>query len=408
MGRIKIPYYVVRKERGYWLASVSMQRMGFPSSVPCGPDGPDAWKVANEWNERWQRTRTGREAPPLDVWPRGSFGEAFERFRRSETWGEKKPRTREDWERGWKYIEAIFGDVAPDTVTFEHVDAWYHGLKRTAGVREAHRAVKIWRALWQVASSMHYCHPDHDPTFGIRRETPQGRKETWREGEVVRLVKGAWKAGYRGLACIQAVAWDTGFSPVDVRTLTLAQTRTDGRSLWFEVDRAKTGQPAIGTLSRRSEALVRAYAAELAVDFHPSAPIFRTRGYAPGPKGGRPRAGVPYTKDSLVDDFAEVRALVFGPDEKRRLMDMRRSGAVEAMAGEVDSGTLAAKMANTISDSKDLQRTYLPVNRASVHLADEARKRGRRRILENKTSLKVETLRPGELKPSTKGSHSGI
>ncbi|MFO7145413.1 hypothetical protein B9T16_30365, partial [Arthrospira sp. PCC 8006] len=63
------------------------------------------------------------------------------------------------------------------------------------------------------------------------------------------------------------------------------------------------------------------------------APIFRTRGHAPGTKGGRPQASVPYTKNRLSEDFADVRALVMGADEKRMLMDMRRSGAVEANAG---------------------------------------------------------------------------
>lgn len=397
MGKVKIPYYVVRKGRGYWLVTKRMRGMGF-TNVRCGPDGPEAWRIAQEWNERWQRARTGREAAQLHIWPKGSLGEAFERFRRTETWAAKKSRTREDWDRGWTRIEAVFGDVAPRSVSLEHVDAWYHALKVNVGVREAHRAVKIWRALWQVAASMHYCHPDHDPTFGIRRETPKARSATWTEGEIVRLAKGAWKAGYRGLACIVAAAWDTGFSPVDVRTLAFRQSRTDGQLVWFEIDRAKTGQPAIGTLSRRTAALVRAYISELAIEFHPDAAIFRTRGYSPGPKGGRPRPGAPYTKDSLVDDFACVRRLVFGPDEKRRLMDMRRSGAVEAMAGGADAGALSAKLANTISDSKALQRTYLPVDRATVDLADEARKRGRRRIAENKQGRKVETLRPGELK----------
>lgn len=403
MGKVDIRYYKPIKGRGYWRSTASMQAMGFPSSVPCGPDGPEAWKVAEEWNARWDRARTGREPAPKHVYPRGSLGEAFERFRRTETWKAKAPRTREDWERGWRYINPIFGDVAPHTVTLEHVDAWYHGLKATASIGEAFRAVKIWRALWQVAASMHYCDPNHDPTFGIRRETPKGRSATWTEGEAVRLVKGAWRRGYKGLACIIAVAYDAGFSPVDARKLTFAQSRTDGRKTWFEVDRAKTGREALGTLSRRSEKLLHAYVAGLAVEFLPTAPIFRSRGYQPGPKGGRPRPGAPYTKDALVDDFADVRRLVFGPDENRKLMDMRRSGAVEAMAGGAEASALSAKMANTLSDSKALQRAYLPVDKATVDLADEARKRGRRRILENKSGRKVETLRPGDLKPAAKG-----
>ena len=100
----------------------------------------------------------------------------------------------------------------------------------------------------------------------------------------------------------------------------------------FLLKRAKTGEPALGTLSRRTRKLVEAYVAGLGYELHDEAPIFRSRGYAPGLKGGRPHVGVPYTKDSLGADFADVRLIVFGTDEKRKLMDMRRSGAVESMA----------------------------------------------------------------------------
>jgi hypothetical protein len=73
------------------------------------------------------------------------------------------------------------------------------------------------------------------------------------------------------------------------------------------------------------------------------------------------------------------------------------------MAGDVSAGALASKMANTIDSSKALQRTYLPVDHAAVGNADEARVRGRRRLLENKSGRKVETLQPGELKPAATG-----
>jgi integrase len=402
MGQIRHKHYVVRKGRGFWLATPAMQAHGFCSSVPCGADGPTAWAIADEWESRWQAARSGETPGVKKTWPKGSLGAAFDEFRRSDTWAAKKPRTREEWEqRGWPRIAPIFGDVAPRTVTFQHVDKWYHSLKASAGVREAHRAMKIWRALWQVAAAMQYCDASKDPSAGVRRETPKPRSATWREGEIVRLVKASWRAGYHGLACIEAIAWDTGFSPGDVRTLTLAQSRTDGRTIWFEVGRAKTGQPAIGTLSRRSEALLKAYLATIDASLLPTAPIFRTRGAPTGPKGGRPRASAPYRKESLVSDFAAVRSLVFGPKERRRLSDMRRSGAVEAMRGNVSDGALSAKMANTLSDSKELQRTYLPVDRTAVTMADDARRVGRRRIRENESAQKVETLRPGELKLAT-------
>ncbi|MET3523758.1 hypothetical protein [Mesorhizobium abyssinicae] len=89
---------------------------------------------------------------------------------------------------------------------------------------------------------------------------------------------------------------------------------------------------------------------------------------------------MPYQKNSLVDDFAEVRRLVFGSDERRRLMDMRRAGAVEANAGGASVESIAAKMGNSIDQNKTLQKTYMPVNLAAVRAADESRRIGRRKL----------------------------
>ena len=186
--------------------------------------------------------------------------------------------------------------------------------------------MKIWRALWQVSASMHYCTADEDPSLGIRRETPKGRSAIWTEGEVVRLVKAAWRNGLRGLACIIAVAYDAQLAPVDARALALEDSRTDSVALWFDLDRAKTGRSALGTLSRRTQTLVLAYVGSLPVDLHPAAPIFRTR------------RGVPYRKNSLAEGFREIGGVVFSNDT-RQLQDMRRTGAVEAQAGALISAS---------------------------------------------------------------------
>ena len=82
-----------------------------------------------------------------------------------------------------------------------------------------------------------------------------------------------------------------------------------------------------------------------------------------------------------------MRAAEF-PGDKRQVMDFRRSGAVEAEAGEVDPGALAKKMANTIDTNRDLQSTYLPQNATLVRLADHARGRGRSRMRGNAGSTK--------------------
>jgi hypothetical protein len=101
-----------------------------------------------------------------------------------------------------------------------------------------------------------------------------------------------------------------------------------------------------------------------------------------------PRPPAPYTKDTFGDDFRVVRAAEF-PGDNRKVMDFRRSGSVEANAGEAPPAVLAAKMANTIDQNKELQATYLPHQVAVVRLADAARAQGRSRLRgENKSRPK--------------------
>jgi hypothetical protein len=103
----------------------------------------------------------------------------------------------------------------------------------------------------------------------------------------------------------------------------------------------------------------------------------------------RNRSNNSYREDTLADDFAVVREAVF-PGDKRRLMDMRRSGTLEAIAGGAEGMMLAAKMANSIDRSNALHRTYAPVDETVVQNADEARLRGRRKLRAvNKTGRKV-------------------
>jgi hypothetical protein len=97
---------------------------------------------------------------------------------------------------------------------------------------------------------------------------------------------------------------------------------------------------------------------------------------------------VPYTKDRLVKDFAEVRALAFGPDEDRKLSDMRRSGAVEGDARGATVADQSNKMANTVSTNNRLRKTYNPVNVPSVRRFDDNRTVGAKR-LERKPSESI-------------------
>lgn len=360
MGKVQIPYYVVRGSRGFWQPNARMLAQG-AKCVPCGPDGPEAWRRARESYEAWKERRDApehhQERPTA-----GSLAAAFAEYRKTPEWASKAVRTREEWERCWAIIGPAFGNCRPSSITLADISGFRAFVEKNISLREAHRCIKIWRALWRVSAAQKYCVRDADPSLGVRNIEPKTRNRVWTHLEAISLGKAAWRSGYFGLTALIAVSWDTSFSPVDVRGLSLAHL-VDGS---FLVERAKTGQSAIGTLSRRSKRVLDAYLARFGADLTPDAPIFRNR------------SGAPYSKDTLGDDFRDIRALAFGMAERRTLADFRRSGTVEAIRGGAADGHIAAKMANQFDKSAFLRKTYAPVDLASVRAADEARKRGRK------------------------------
>jgi hypothetical protein len=361
-----------------------MRALGF-YSVPCGPDGPAAWAIAEEWNRRWLAVRKGEAPSPamvsaknlspdqaeeLTVYPPRSIGDGFRSFRETDEWKNKEPRTREDWWRVWRRIKPVFGDCDPRTVTLRAIDAWRSAIEQTVSLREAHRCIKIWRALWRKLAALGYCVRDADPSLGLTNRAAKGRSAVWTEGEVVRLAKRAWRDSYHGLAAVIAVMWSSQQSPGDVRTLVASQLVTGGGGAVFFTDRAKTGKPVGGALSNRALAVVEAYVETLGVELHADAPIFRNR------------SGIPYSSDTLGDDFRDIRHLEFGDDEHRTLADFRRSGTQEAFAGDAKPADVSHAMGNTIATSNMLFATYNPVNLTSVRKVHEARIKGRRMLRE--------------------------
>jgi hypothetical protein len=84
MGRVKIPYYVIIKGRGYWRPHPRMRALGF-QIVRCGPNGPQAWALAAEWNQRWQAVREGQAAAALALFE--SLDPILNREGTREDWG---------------------------------------------------------------------------------------------------------------------------------------------------------------------------------------------------------------------------------------------------------------------------------------------------------------------------------
>jgi len=390
----KIRYLRFLNGQWRWRPEAYMRAYGFKLTT-LGPEKTASVIArAAALNEEWDRVKRGAALAAQSIaikYPPGTIGDGYTRAMESRAADRAeagKPQTkdqekRDDWKRAWKHLErwALYD---PTTIQPEHFLAIDPVTGQTVGLiadlnrvsaGERHRTIKVWRALWKRMARLGYCALEADPSKVRPNSAPQPRQAVWMHREVMKLVQGAWRSGKRGLACFIAITWDTMLSPVDARALTLAQMRE--RS-FFTVARAKTGRAALATLSPYSQALLAAYLGP--VQPLNDAPIFRTAGSEPGPKGGRRWTPVPYTKDKLEKDFADVRALVFGPAERRQMSDLRRSGHVEGDAGGATPVDASAKMANTIAVSNRLHKTYNPVNIASVQRFDEARKVGRGKL----------------------------
>ncbi|MDX3807481.1 hypothetical protein ACXIUS_06790 [Bosea thiooxidans] len=134
--------------------------------------------------------------------------------------------------------------------------------------------------------------------------------------------------------------------------------------------------PPPDPLGKRATRLLDAYIASLEFELLPNAPIFRTRGSGTTAKGGKPHQPAPYSKNKLGFDFRVIRAAELGPGETGQLADMRRSGTVEATAGGASAQVISTKMANSVVVLTRLQKTYSPVNIASVRDVDASRREG--------------------------------
>jgi hypothetical protein len=381
---VKIPYLVERASGFYWQPKAEMRAEGFLPR-PLGKDPERARQEALHLYEHWCRFVRGEDTAPGAAigreqataarrYPPGSVGEAFQKWISTSQWAELSPKTRNgEWWPAWKLrIEPVFGRADPRTIGFDTLSAWRQAILEDSGVDTAHRTIKIWRRLWKIMAALKYCDLDKDPSVAIRNHAPPPRNQRFLHGEVLARVKAAWRLGFKGLACVIAICWDSQLSPGDVRKLRKRHMvfEAEGEPRYFDLSiegRSKTGKAVIGTISRPADRLIAAYLAERGVDLLDEAFLFCNR------------SGAPYREDTLADDFRALMNLAFDRD-RRQLRDLRRSGAMEAAAGGVDPKALADKMGNSINTSDKLQKTYQPVDLVNVRRADEARVLGRKAL----------------------------
>jgi hypothetical protein len=441
VGKDTIRYFLYLNGRWRWRPTRAMRAQGF-GLVTMGRGGPsldagghpkasiDDQQRAIALNRAWDQVRAGHAPAParttLKHYPEGSVGDGYQRamalrkaarVAKGVVWT-KEQEKRDSWPRAWKWLEPKFADCDPRTIEPEHflrldpVTGEAKGLvpevEAAVSITERHMVIKVWRALWKKMAAMKYCELEADPGKSFANTPPQPRDQIWRRAEVLHLVQVAWRHEYHGLAALMAVAWDSQLSPIDNRSLTLAQARRDPAGVWFALARTKTDKAAAATLTKWSLAILIAYLKRFGAELMDNTPLFWTRGGRPVSRdgvtgqwggdhgGGRHVVPRPYTKSSLNQDFRTVRELAFGKHETRQLQDMRRSGAVEGDAGGATIEDQSNKMANTVDRNKQLRKTYNPVNVASVRRFDEARVIGAKKLEETEQrapeSVTVATL----------------
>jgi hypothetical protein len=184
-------------------------------------------------------------------------------------------------------------------------------IDKAVSVTERFMVIKVWRTLWKRMAGMKYCELHADPAKTFANTSPKPRDQLWYRREVLTLVQVAWRHEFCGLAALMAVAWDSQFSPIDNRGLSLSQTKSDNVGVYFAVDRAKTGKAA-ATLSQWLQAILVNYLKRFGADLLDTTPLFSTRGGRPvsrvgatGQRGRRSRRRPAYPCPPLHQEFAQ-------------------------------------------------------------------------------------------------------
>ena len=348
---------------------------------------------------------SARTTISIMIYPHGSLGQAYARamaLRAAErkahgiVWT-REQRARDDWPRSWRWIGPAFGDYAPLAVVAEDLLALRAKVAERVSESEAFRVIKTWRALWAKLTPLGYTvPPGSDPSLTFANSAPAPRQETWSQHDVARLVQRAWREGYYGLAALLAV----GMGLDAARRSTCVRSRSGNGAMTATARCSHSRAPRLdGRRPPPSRAGRRRFST-------PISPSLASPCTMPHPCSGRAadrrrrRAagrGLPAPTPAIGSELISGISgrLVFGPHDQRQIQDMRRSGAVEAMRGDASPSKLSAKMANTLSASNRLHRTYIPVDIASVRDVDEARAVGRERNRGEKLQLRsVKKLQP--------------
>lgn len=358
-------YHTQRKRNGkaFWAPGKLADEFGLPRSVPLGDYGPESFKQAIDWNEKLNAAREAKNkgAPPARVYPKGTLGSFYERFRGTEAWGQMEPRTREDYERAWPHIEKRFGQtqwtaISPDDSERFHVDIHpAHKNRRDPEGKlklpwnTAHRVLKVWRALL-TGLVKYQLRPAPAPIGKVMNPRPPGRDALWLHDEVMDLIAAAEALDLFGPALAIRISWDAMLSPWDAFALPIGgflEAVDEVRTTRQKSKRKVFASIGVATADAARAYLKRMEAAGVALE--PGAPLIRNKQLAP--------YSGPHAKKYFERDFRLIREKAF-PGDRRQMLDLRRSAITEGRMGGATLDDLGTTAANNLATDEVLQSTY--------------------------------------------------
>lgn len=340
MGSFKIPNVVERNGGYYFQAKRHMRRAGIHSEA-LGTDLAAAVKRAQELNLAWQDIRTGKDQPRQVKAPTGTLARLVDDLLDSVEFTDKSRARQAEIEYSLKHISPVFGPSRLEAITPANCEKFYDILREQGSVHKAARVIKDLRYLFNRAIRLRLI--TFNPALAFQVKQPESRSQTWTSDQVNLAVTTAWSEGFKGAAVALAIAYDTGLSPVDIRTLTMGQI--EGNRI-VGVTRAKTGRPVEPKLWPETVDWIGLYHNDLGVASTPAALVVRTR------------RGRPYMKDRLSRDIRIVLRKAGIPDAVQ-LRDLRRTATTESAENEATVPEIAAARGWAMATAAKDMDTYV-------------------------------------------------
>lgn len=365
--------------RVWWEPNAGARALGFdPAELDAARP---TWSVrqAQALNQAVDRRRSGDMSAPAGPGGR-TMSALIHAYRRDSEFLEKKPKTRQSYDRNLRIIDEKWGRFPVAGFTKQVMREWYKTCRVGRGETQAVRLIGMASILFSFAELEGWRAEGSNPCFRLKMSIPKGRARVASWDELDAILDAATTTGLASIGTAALLSALQGQRATDIVAATcglFAEIETgDGRRLWsWKVDRSKRGN--LGMMQLHPIVLDRVL------------PLIDGRA-----AGDRllieERLGRPYDEDLFQRRWREVRAAAADlcPSIRRgprlQFRDLRRTFAVWAKSGGASDDDVGDVLGNTAALDPRLQETYMPpsfdtASRAVLSIARPAKDKTRRK-----------------------------